>query len=491
LSDAIADIEWETDNFTLLFLSLARHSDRIARAAENDLDDIPGTSLKDISSRSEVRYLSEDEINKEWRDVVSRVEGGSPTVDILISTSKSLANGDRSYFQYENESGIRSYLTVLSAPQIHELYTRHRDKLFNLNIRNYIGDTRTNKKIIETATTEGSQFFFYNNGISAVSTKVIPQANGSEVRLTCDNFSIINGAQTFRSISKAYTRPASLESTRKLRVLLRISEFDFRRPAGGETLDKITRYNNTQNSMQASDFRSNDDVQLSLVRYVNDVSAFGGKKYLYRNKRTQGTERNKISIKMDEFCRSAFAYQFGPADYFGGLTYLYGTGPDGGYVKLFGEELGPLSQPEFDRLFGIWLITSYVDGGLREEKKKLSEAVSAGDLLRKHALERKYLIFFALGEVFKEICRLRNIEEANYLRSFSKPRWQEEEVRRKFVDKAFSLACDMVVQAYQIAEGRPGFVHRNFFRENETLLSISNTKASRRSQIVDLASSTP
>jgi hypothetical protein len=67
---------------------------------------------------------------------------------------------------------VSSYLGVLSGPQIHKLYTDHRDKLFNLNIRNYIGDTRTNKEIIKSALNEASNFFFYNNGISAVARTV-------------------------------------------------------------------------------------------------------------------------------------------------------------------------------------------------------------------------------------------------------------------------------------------------------------------------------
>src|SRR5262249_3716249 len=139
---------------------------------------------------------------------------------------------------YESESKIKSYITLLPASQIHELYTRHRDKLFNLNIRNYIGDTKTNKSIIETATKEGDRFFFYNNGISAVSTCVTPEIKGGETRLRCENFSIINGAQTFRSLSKAYSRASTSETARRVRVLMRISEFDFHRSTGGETLDK-------------------------------------------------------------------------------------------------------------------------------------------------------------------------------------------------------------------------------------------------------------
>jgi len=162
LLDIASDIEWESDNFTLIYLSLARHSDRIAEAAEKDVEDVPGTVLKDISSRTDVLYLSEDELNKEWRDVVGQRGGTNPTVELLLSHPTKDAVSD--IFVVESAGGMKSYIALLSAAQIHSLYLQHRDKLFNLNIRNYIGDTRTNKDIICTATTEGDRFFSYNNG---------------------------------------------------------------------------------------------------------------------------------------------------------------------------------------------------------------------------------------------------------------------------------------------------------------------------------------
>ena len=110
------------------------------------------------------------------------------------------------------------------------------------------------------------------------------------------------------------------------------------------------------------------------------------------------------------------------------------------------------------------------------------------DKIRRSALERKYLSFFALGEVVREVCRLRERDEVEFLRSFSKPKWQDEKSKSRFVDEAFNLACDIVVQVYQAAkEHGPFFVHRNFFRDQDTLAQIRNARASRRSQLKNLA----
>ena len=485
--DLIADIDWENDNFTLIFLSLARHSAPLAALADKDLDNVPNTSLKDLSDRSDVLYLSEDNVNMAWRDALGQLSGENPTVSLLLTPPNKDQKGD--YFLFDSPSGVKSYICLLSSAQIHQTYNRYRDRLFNLNIRNYIGDTRTNKEIINTATKEPTNFFFYNNGISAVARSIRPNQLGTQTSLDCTDFSIINGAQTFRSISKAHTSDKKNEANGPVQVLVRITELDFRKADAGDRLDSITRYNNTQNSMRLSDFRSNDKVQSSIVKYMQQLPAFGGKHYIYRNKRTHGADRNKHVVKMDELCRSLHSYRFGPPDYFGGLSYLYDTSSEGGYVKIFGSELDALPQLEFDRAFGIWLITNFVASLLKDEKRELTELEEPDDSssLRKYALERKYLVFFAVGEVFREICKLKATDEAKLLVAFSKPKWQGENNRVALVKEAYYLGCDLVVQAYQIAQSKPGFVHRNFFRDPQTLADIRSAKAGQRRAFVKLS----
>ncbi len=483
LLDHIADVDWENDTFTLLFLSLTKASKAIEESAQNGIDDVPSTVLADINTRSEIRYLSEEEINKDWRDVLGQSAGQSPEVKIMLTPPSENAKVD--YLEVRTSSDVKTLMCVLSAGQIHQLYNRYRDKLFNMNIRNYIGDTRTNKGIIQTALEEPANFFLYNNGVSSVCSSITVTKDEHHTYLNCKDFSIINGAQTFRSISKAYTKQSA--DTKKLSVMLRVAEIDYRKSVAAEILDNITKYNNTQNSMRVSDFRSNDAVQSSLVKYIAQVPAFGGKSFVYRNKRTQTTERGKIAIRMDDFCRSVFAFFYGPADFFGGLSFLYDTGSDGGYVKLFGKELAALSQKEFERFFGAWLITSYGGELLKAEKAKESDAESEGDDIRRLALERKHLVFFAIGEVFREIAKNKKVEECELIASFSKPRWMDEDAKKRIVEEAFYVACDMVVQAYQMANAKQ-VIHRNFFRDSETLASIRSALISRRSQISRLHS---
>jgi hypothetical protein len=94
---------------------------------------------------------------------------------------------------------------------------------------------------------------------------------------------------------------------------------------------------------------------------------------------------------MEEFTKTIHSFLFGPDDVFGGSQYLFDTSKDGGYLKIYGngtELLPALTETQFHRLVGIWFICEYVkDIWKREAEGAISEA-----------LERRWMIFFAVGE---------------------------------------------------------------------------------------------
>jgi hypothetical protein len=69
----------------VVYLSLTRKSDTISRTASEDIPDILNSPLKDISSRSELVYLSEDEINMQWRDVLSQAQERPELLKLVLS----------------------------------------------------------------------------------------------------------------------------------------------------------------------------------------------------------------------------------------------------------------------------------------------------------------------------------------------------------------------------------------------------------------------
>ena len=148
-----------------------------------------------------------------------------------------------------------SYTTSFPAEKLWELYRSHNTLLFSANVRDYLGsrkaDSNINNGIKETASSTPSQFFVYNNGITALTNK-FEIANG---KLTINGISIVNGAQTTGAIGSLPSRPSA-----DLKIPIR-----FIKCSNPDTVASIVKYNNSQNKINAPDFRSNDDLQKRIT----------------------------------------------------------------------------------------------------------------------------------------------------------------------------------------------------------------------------------
>ena len=213
------------------------------------------------------------------------------------------------------------YSGFVSGSEIAELYKPNRLRLFAMNIRDWIGDTSTNKGIVATAENRPEDFLFFNNGISAVATGIDENPESNSIQ--CRNFSIINGAQTVRSLFKAHSRNSV--ALRKARVFIRVSTFSLGKEP--EFLEEVTRYNNTQNKVAVSDFRSNDPIQRDLSHRFDKLKLRGFPLW-YKNKRSR-EKKDKIAIEMEEFTKAIHAFRFGPHDMYGGTARLFDPGKEG------------------------------------------------------------------------------------------------------------------------------------------------------------------
>ncbi len=294
------------------------------------------------------------------------------------------------------------------------LFTQHKSSLFTLNIRNYIGDNGTNKAIRATAINSSTDFFSFNNGISALATRITPDEHDPRV-LICERLSVINGAQTIRSLHKAHlANPVAL---RDVHVLLRITQFEPKKTQREqEFLDNVTKYNNTQNAIKLSDFRSNDRVQLDLRRKFEQLPSLGGKKFSYKNKRSGERERDVIAIGMEEFVKTLYAFIYGPDDVFGGTGHVFDATKGGGYAKLFGdggEILPAIPAEKFHVYAGVWFLC--------DEAKRIWRARSRDG--NEPGIERRWMFYYALGESIRLAHSEQGVDTSSALRFLSNPSW--------------------------------------------------------------------
>jgi AIPR protein len=172
-----------------------------------------------------------------------------------------------------------AFVTAIPARWLHGLFLQHRDNLFSANVRGYLGSRRSdaniNSGIKTTALDDPAHFWVYNNGLTIV-THDFTYDEDSCLLKVC-GMSIVNGAQTTGAIG-------TLSSVPNERAMVPAR---FVKCRSAEVVDKIILYNNSQNQVEAPDFRSNDEVQRRLRQefaHLPSVTYLGGRRGGYDDK---------------------------------------------------------------------------------------------------------------------------------------------------------------------------------------------------------------
>lgn len=172
-------------------------------------------------------------------------------------------------------SGYKSWVLTITVEEIRSLVNKYEDKLFRKNVRNFLGKSITNKKIINTLDKDPTHFWYYNNGITILCDKANIVMEKGYVRL--ENPQIVNGCQTVKSIQK-------FDGELKGEVMVRIIE-----SIDHEFVNFLTLYQNSSNPVRNRDLKSNDPVQIRLKH------EFQRQGYYYEIKR--GEEYKKMAQK--------------------------------------------------------------------------------------------------------------------------------------------------------------------------------------------------
>jgi hypothetical protein len=181
-----------------------------------------------------------------------------------------------------NGDGWEAIVLTVKGTWIYDLYKTHGSRLFSANLRDYLGATRhrgnINMRIKQTAASSPTSFWVFNNGITILTKGITRTLEG----VFLQGMSIINGAQTTGAIGHC-----NRSEVEDVRVPCRIVECD-----DGDLIEKIIRYNNTQNVILPSDLRSNDVVQ---KRLATEFEQFG---VTYSHRRGTKVAKGAITAEM-------------------------------------------------------------------------------------------------------------------------------------------------------------------------------------------------
>lgn len=160
-------------------------------------------------------------------------------------------------------SNWSAYTTSVPGAWLRGQWDTYGEDLMSPNVRSYLGIVRSERNINNgikgTAKDAPDRFWIYNNGITVLvhDFSVDGPSTDNTFTLKVKGVGIVNGAQTTGSLGTLNESDAAgLEDAQ---VLTRFVKTD-----DPEVLGDIIKFNNTQNKIEAADFRSKDDVQERL-----------------------------------------------------------------------------------------------------------------------------------------------------------------------------------------------------------------------------------
>ncbi|MGB1204650.1 MAG: AIPR family protein [Chitinophagales bacterium] len=242
-----------------IFFTLAQTNEEINDAVENfNTTYAPNVSLEII----DIKRIRKDYIEFQFKEVTTSnpleyaYNSEDSTIELPIERLK---NTKRDIFEFEGRTEAFTFL--LKPKTIHALFKQYRFSLFFKNVRNPLHRSNYNQKIVDTLLKEPDSFWYFNNGITAI-TAILPDIGIHAENIKIEGLQIINGAQTVYSIYSAYENASLIEQKamdKYAKISLRLIG------SSNERFNlQITRYTNSQNPMLDRDFWANDAVQQKL-----------------------------------------------------------------------------------------------------------------------------------------------------------------------------------------------------------------------------------
>jgi hypothetical protein len=163
----------------------------------------------------------------------------------------------------------------VAASDLAQWLTGYQNRLLAPNIRMFLGATDVNEGMQSTLLTDPQDFWYFNNGVTALCRTIRKKPIGGNSRETgvfeCHDLRIVNGAQTCGAIAQAAQKDS--DAVAKARVAIRLIELEHT-PQDFDRL--VTRYNNTQNRIDRRDFvaldieheRLRSELQLDGITYA-------------------------------------------------------------------------------------------------------------------------------------------------------------------------------------------------------------------------------
>lgn len=168
------------------------------------------------------------------------------------------------------EQPFLAFYGYARADALGAIWDKHRSALFSKNLRSYYPNSEINAALERTLSNDPEHFWYFNNGITIICDKVSKMLVGGDDRrggiFTCENASIVNGAQTVGTIGIFNQRSIAASGQEEGRAVpfvhVKIISLEKCPPDFSQL---ITRAANLQNAVGYREFAAMDPHQRRLA----------------------------------------------------------------------------------------------------------------------------------------------------------------------------------------------------------------------------------
>ncbi|MGD1826806.1 Abortive phage resistance protein [Chromobacterium violaceum] len=264
-----------------------------------------GDGISKTASEALQALLDDEDLDEERLDKQVEYYTATEIVrDLLAEQVYQPVHTDIALQKYAKvESPRATYYGVARLADLVALHQTHGKALYERNIRYFLGSSKSdvNKAIKTTLHDAPVDFFYLNNGVTAVCDLIEPKANKNGVKkFKVRGLSIINGAQTVASAAEfVHQHPGRNIDDAKVMLTL------IKAPADGSFGKLVTKARNHQNPVQTANFASLDENQERLRQEIAHL----GFEYHYR---PEALATGPTAITLDEALRALASQQHDP-----------------------------------------------------------------------------------------------------------------------------------------------------------------------------------
>ena len=276
---------WEAEKITSIHIILV--STGILNNSESELDGVDHKSIEDVPVTFRVVDISR----------LQDLDLTGVDVNLDLHQFNDSIKAVRVDAVKEGTQIYTSYVGYIGGELLYNLYKKWSNRILEGNVRTFLefgGLRSTNSGIKDTLMKYPENFFAYNNGLTCTAQDIEYDEEKGEIT-ALKNLQIVNGAQTTGSIYNAKVEEGSSVDLTRVRVQIKITEIQIIDP---DFLLNVSRYSNTQNKLNVSDFDSNLPYHEALEMLSRKVTIGTDKKYGWFYERARGSYKQQ---QMDQF----------------------------------------------------------------------------------------------------------------------------------------------------------------------------------------------